>query len=345
MNGLFSLLKRFKRRLNRKPRSRPAKRAQLGFEGLEDRCVPASITELSPLPTASAAPMGITKAFDGSVWFTERSANKLGRLSPTGVLTEYAVPTASSAPEHITASADGYVWFTERYGRKIGRISQAGGAISEFTLPGYGEYATTINYTGGKVWFGSVESSSVARLGWISSSGAITKLASANTAATITSLTTVPGSPNTLWVTRVSSQWGDSVSKVNTAGSGSWTHYRLPTAGCSPQSITVGSDGNLWFTEKNTSRIGKITTSGAISEYQLAAGMAPQTIVSAPNGNLYFTMKSGNKVGQITTTGVVTEYVVPTAASQPHGITVGADGNLFFTEMSGSGNKVGKLVL
>jgi virginiamycin B lyase len=33
--------------------------------------------------------------------------------------------------------------------------------------------------------------------------------------------------------------------------------------------ITLGSDGNLWFTERFANRIGKITTSGTITEYDL----------------------------------------------------------------------------
>src|SRR6266567_6391525 len=86
-----------------------------------------------PVPTVRAGLAGITRAADGSFWFTETSANKIGRMTSSGVFTEYAVPTLASAPEAITTSPDGYVWFTEHYGHKIGRIGQAGGAIAEFT--------------------------------------------------------------------------------------------------------------------------------------------------------------------------------------------------------------------
>src|SRR5262245_36869966 len=89
----------------------------------------ASIVELPPLPVANAAPTAITKAPDGSLWFTEKNANRVARLTTAGVLTEFAVPTANSGPERITASPDGYVWFTERSGLKIGRIFQSGGTI------------------------------------------------------------------------------------------------------------------------------------------------------------------------------------------------------------------------
>lgn len=343
MNAILSVLRRFKGSKAPRPRFRPVRvPRRLGLESLEERWLLSTVTELPPLPTLNSAPTAITSAYDGSVWFTEQNANKLGRVSSTGVFTEYAVPTANSSPQRLTSSPDGYVWFTEYNGKKIGRISQSGGNITEFALPGYLERPTAINYTGGKVWFASVEAGSTARLGTITSTGVITKLASANTAAVISSL--VSGPDGNLWVTRVSTQWGDSVSKVVTTGTGSWTHYKLPVAGSKPQSITVGADNNLWFTESTGNKIGKITTAGVITEYVLPnANSNPQTIVAGPDGNLWFTEKTGNRIGQITTSGVITEYAVPTAASQPFGITVGPDNNLWFTELSG--NKLGKVEL
>jgi virginiamycin B lyase len=111
---------------------RPSRRRPV-LEHLEDRCLPATVTELPVLPTANAAPTGITNAADGSVWFTERSANKLGRLDTQGHLTEYTIPTAGSAPEQITTGADGFVWFTEKGSNKIGRLT-ADGTLTELAL-------------------------------------------------------------------------------------------------------------------------------------------------------------------------------------------------------------------
>ena len=39
-----------------------------------------------------------------------------------------------------------------------------------------------------------------------------------------------------------------------------------------------------------------------------------------------------NKLGRITTAGVITEYSVPTGGSQPLGVALGPDGNIWFTE-------------
>jgi streptogramin lyase len=56
---------------------------------------------------------------------------------------------------------------------------------------------------------------------------------------------------------------------------------------------------------------------------------------------LWFTEASGNQIGRITTTGTITEFAIPTANSQPVGITAGPDGALWFTELGG--NQIGRI--
>src|SRR5258708_34521423 len=55
---------------------------------------------------------------------------------------------------------------------------------------------------------------------------------------------------------------------------------------------------------------------------------------------LFFTEEVG-KIGRITPAGGVTEFPIPTADSQPLGITAGPDGNPWFTEASGK--QIGRL--
>jgi streptogramin lyase len=118
--------------------------------------------------------------------------------------------------------------------------------------------------------------------------------------------------------------------------------YSIPTSECSPDGITAGPDGNLWFTEYNSNKIGKVTTSGAFTEYSIPPnpGGGPSDITTGPDGNLWFT-EGGNKVDKVTTSGTITEYSIPPNSSGSSGITTGPDGNLWFTE--GSGNKIGKV--
>lgn len=47
------------------------------------------------------------------------------------------------------------------------------------------------------------------------------------------------------------------------------------------------------------------------------------------------------QIGRVTTAGVFSEFPIPTANSQPAGITAGPDGALWFTE--GRGNNIGRI--
>jgi virginiamycin B lyase len=37
----------------------------------------------------------------------------VGKVTPSGVVTEYSMPTANSGPTGIAAGADGNIWFAE----------------------------------------------------------------------------------------------------------------------------------------------------------------------------------------------------------------------------------------
>jgi virginiamycin B lyase len=84
------------------------------------------ITEF-PLPTAGSTPVGITAGPDGNLWFTELTANQIGRITPGGGLTEFPLPTDNSQPAGITAGPDGNLWFTELAVNHMGRITPGGG--------------------------------------------------------------------------------------------------------------------------------------------------------------------------------------------------------------------------
>ena len=69
---------------------------------------------------------------DGALWFTDdytgplpgpSNADKIGRITTAGVITEFPTPTQDSTPGGITVGPDGAIWFTEANGDKIGRLS------------------------------------------------------------------------------------------------------------------------------------------------------------------------------------------------------------------------------
>lgn len=65
--------------------------------------------------------------------------------------------------------------------------------------------------------------------------------------------------------------------------------------------ITAGSDGALWFTDPGTSQIGRITTTGAITEFTLPIPDShPYAITTGPDGALWCTEQEAGKIGRIT---------------------------------------------
>lgn len=75
----------------------------------------------------------------------------------------------------------------------------------------------------------------------------------------------------------------------------------LPNGACLPNSIGLGSDGNLWFTEYY--QIGQITPGGTLHEYPLPTGSSsflPDTITAGSDSSLWFTEFTGDNIGRIT---------------------------------------------
>src|SRR5436190_1616751 len=83
------------------------------------------------IPTANSGPYICVEGPDGELWFCEKAGNKIGRITPAGVITEFEVPTPKAGPDGIMLGPDGNVWFSETDVSQIGRITPAG-EITEF---------------------------------------------------------------------------------------------------------------------------------------------------------------------------------------------------------------------
>jgi uncharacterized repeat protein (TIGR01451 family) len=122
-----------------------------------------------------------------------------------------------------------------------------------------------------------------------------------------------------------------------------FSQFPTPTAGADPTVITPGPDGNVWFTETQASKIGRITPAGAITEFLLpTAGSLPSGITSGPDGNLWFTEPGNAKIGRITPSGTIAEFALQTAKTNLFSdITPGPDGALWFIDPAA--NSIGQI--
>jgi len=125
------------------------------------------------------------------------------------------------------------------------------------------------------------------------------------------------------------------------ATAGQTTQVGLP-AGSAPTGMTLGPDGNIWFTNQSAGQIGvldAITHVPTLMPLPSATSM-PTGITSGPDGRMWFTEEATGKIGAITLTGgTVSEY--DSQGTVPVGITTGPDGALWYT-LKGS-NAIGRM--
>jgi len=96
--------------------------------------------------------------------------------------------------------------------------------------------------------------------------------------------------------------------------------YPTPTPDSSPADLAFDSQGNLWFTELNANRIGKLVpsqgkplTQQGFTEYELPhPNSKPHYLTVARNGLVWFTEMGGNRIGSLDPkTGIIKEYEIP----------------------------------
>lgn len=115
-----------------------------------------------------------------------------------------------------------------------------------------------------------------------------------------------------------------------------------PSGACQPAGITLGPDGEIWFTDYLFDQPGEIDTAGNFKQFALGNGNGYLWgITSGSDGNLWMAAPNVQKAGQVikmTPLGEATYYTIPgNAASGPWSITSGPDGNIWFGDPPGTG--------
>lgn len=260
------------------------------------------------IPGPASRPVNITVDETGDLWFTLLATSKIGRYSPTATepYREYSHPDIRQ-PVGITLGPDRNIWFTSLNSWEIGKIDRVSGQITMYNPQASADPPGTRKEP----------------------------------------FVIVQGPDGHVWYTL---REGNRIGRINPA-TGTVTTFAVPTVvpcthapgSCSskPSGITVGPDGNLWFTELHGNKIGRITPSGTITEYPLPTpGRHPSNIVAGPDGYLWFTEAGGSKIGRIDRGGTIVEFDL---SASSHGITVGPDLAIWFTEQEA--NRLGRIVV
>jgi streptogramin lyase len=250
----------------------------------------------------------------------------------TPAFTEWAIPTYHSAPEGLVAGPDGNMWFAETQGNKIAKINPSAGTITEYNIP----LNTSTNPPStslprdvvvgpdGNLWF---VQGFIPAIGKMTTSGTFTQYLLNRAQFDFPINPVVVGSD--IWFS--SFQGPYDIGEMDT--NGNILHEYVPdpgNPGKGVEALSLGSDGNLWFSEQVNDKIDKLVPStGALTQY--AAAESVYWTTNGPDGNIWFTGNS-DKVGKINvSTGAITMYTVPSGAI-PQDIISGPSGKLYFGE-------------
>jgi virginiamycin B lyase len=86
----------------------------------------------------------------------------------------------------------------------------------------------------------------------------------------------------------------------------------------------AGPDGNLWFTESATSKLGRVTTGGEVAENPVPTSASqPLSVALGGDGRIWFTEQQANQIGRFTIP-IVTPTPTPVPPPRGHVTPVAA---------------------
>ena len=192
------------------------------------------------IPTVGSVPIYIKAGPDGNMWFTELVGNMIGRITPSGDITEFAIPTPNSRPIAIIPEPGGQsMWFTEEAGNKIGRIDMDG-KITEFPVP----------MTQSNVFLAALAFDSDNNL-WVQQY--VNCGVSCHSSGT--EMDGAPIGPDHVLKFDKGIRHAKSSSDISNVPI---TYYKVPTPKTVMHRIILGPDRNIWFTELNADKVGKV---------------------------------------------------------------------------------------
>lgn len=190
------------------------------------------------LRTAGSIPIYIKAGPDGNMWFTELGGNMIGRITPNGTVKEFPIPTHNSRPIEIIAEPGGgqAMWFTEEAGNKVARIGMDG-TITEFPVP----------KTQDDVILGGLAFDNAGNL-WVQ------QYIDVNNPNALNGKFTGPvGSDYVIKIDK-----SILMARQSDISNVAFTFYQVPTRETVMHRIIQGPDGNMWFTEMMSDKVGRV---------------------------------------------------------------------------------------
>lgn len=250
------------------------------------------------LPSDVTYADSISRGHDGNIWFTAIGyigSMRFGKITPAGVMSTYtfadgyggrasnivsgpdgymyagtsntgiddiyiqkldpatgsliwAMPTSILPTELAVDYVNGLVWYASRNSGKVGRVDPSGNEV-QYSIPaGFGNVSSITIGPDGKLWL----SNQTGKVVNVSLSGTFSSFYSLGTSK---SGTIRSGMDGNLWVAT-----GTSRALVRVTTSGVASVFWMPGNWLQPVGLAAGSDGNIWFTDRDKKKLVKFGT-------------------------------------------------------------------------------------
>lgn len=259
-----------------------------------------------PIPRPGGEPAWITAGPDGNLWFTDASTNQIGRITPSGTITEFLIPTVGGGPRQITKWTDGNLWFNEGSSTQnlIERITPTG-TITPFLVPST-PYGITAG-PDGNLWFAESTANKIARM-------------TPNFSFTEFPMPTPNAFPSFVTAGPDGNVWffdANGVGRITPTGI--ITEFPMPAAFQSDPIYSFAAGlGSMWIGAQND--IWSVSPTGTF--HQFLGPTFVEGITAGPE-----------RVSRMTLTGTVTNFQAASTLGYLTSITPGPDGNIWFIQL------------
>jgi virginiamycin B lyase len=291
------------------------------------------------VPTDNSEPRYITVGSDGNLWFTEGAEfftpdadpdmggtfhNQIGRITPTGEITEFRVEGCQCFLNDIVQGPGGVLYYTTN-NQGLGRITTDGEVLPEVVPGNFSALGGGIARHGDDIWYTDFNNDSLWRYSVDPenpNSGEFTQF----------EVPTPNADPLDVAVAPDGIVWFSGSGAIRRLDPQSGIFTETPVTGSSPRHIAIASDGKVWFTDRFNHNVGYLEPSSGVVEVfpTLTPNAGPQDIAAAPDGSMWFTQARVGNVARITPDGTITEEGKTVKANSglesSFGITMGPDG-------------------
>ncbi len=309
---------------------------------------PGAIVEYH-IPTPHSGDEFIAAAGDGNLWFTESGKNKIGRITVSGVITEFS--SVGSTPNDIRTGPDGHAWF-ETYGPdSIGRIGYDG-SVQLFPIPsptGHPEQLVG-DRARNAIWFAESKNQAIGEFSIATQTFTEFPIPPPAGGAAVHPFAIALDRLGDVWFSDVLNNQIDEMS-----GNGVlMQRIDLPAPGgplsLFPWRMTLGPDHDLWTVEltggpNGNGAIAKVRPStGALATYTSPSsryGASQPFDVVAVSDGVWVAEGALSGIAHVTPYGHFKEFKIPFSGTT--GVAIGSDGNLWLAEVSR--NAIAKVTL